>query len=147
MSLNFAVFEGRIVKDMEIKLSKNGKELALYTVAVQRHFKNEEGKYDADFIHCLTNIASEKQKEYLTNNLKKGCRVIVQGRMRQSQRQLDNEIKVESLTLITQEITPISYYKQSSNEEKTEEKTTETAVDDVSIQIPVIEDDEYPFIY
>lgn len=50
MSLNFTVFEGRIVKDIEIKVSKNDKELALYIVAIQRNFKNTEGKYDVDFI-------------------------------------------------------------------------------------------------
>lgn len=43
---------GRMVRDPELKTSPNGKESIRFTIAVQRSYKGQDGKYGADFISC-----------------------------------------------------------------------------------------------
>lgn len=49
--MNKVVLVGRIVKDIELKYSKNGKANIDFTIAVNRDYKNTEGQYETDFIN------------------------------------------------------------------------------------------------
>lgn len=76
--MNNCMFIGRIVNDIEVKESDNGKKSAYLTVAVPRSYKNADGEYDTDFINCVLfgNIA-ERTSEFC----KKGDMVALKGRM------------------------------------------------------------------
>lgn len=52
--LNQVVIQGRMVADAEVKTLSNGNPVTSFSVAVQRNFKNANGKYDADFIDCVS---------------------------------------------------------------------------------------------
>lgn len=67
---------GRLTKDLELA-NKGEYNIGRFTVAIPRTYKNEEGKYDSDFINCvLFNVS-----DYLQQTLKKGSMVSIQGRI------------------------------------------------------------------
>lgn len=76
--MNYVHVSGRLTKQPEIRATATGKKTASFTVAVDRSFKNAEGKREADFFPVVFwgNIADTLEK-YLT----KGSRVIVTGRL------------------------------------------------------------------
>ena len=56
---------GRLVKDLEVKESENGKKFGYITVAVNRTYKNAEGNYDTDFIDMIVwNDLADRIAEY-----------------------------------------------------------------------------------
>ena len=44
---------GRLTRDIEIRKTESGKDVATITLAVPRSFKNMEGEYETDFIDCI----------------------------------------------------------------------------------------------
>ena len=77
--MNNCIMLGRLVKDIEIKTGGNGKSFGKFTLAVNRDFKNQEGKYDADFINC---VAFDKRAEVLAQYVTKGQQLAVRGSWR-----------------------------------------------------------------
>ena len=77
--MNNGIMLGRLVKDIEIKTGGNGKSFGKFTLAVNRDFKNQEGKYDADFINC---VAFDKRAEVLAQYVTKGQQLAVRGSWR-----------------------------------------------------------------
>lgn len=51
--LNQIVLVGRLVKDLVLKETEQGKKRSFITLAIPRSFKNAEGSYDTDFIDCI----------------------------------------------------------------------------------------------
>ena len=79
--MNNVVLFGRMVRDPEIKYTQgeNANAFARFSVAVQRDFKNAEGKYEADFINCT---AWGKSAEFLGKYFHKGDSIGVRGSIR-----------------------------------------------------------------
>ena len=50
--LNQIVLVGRLVKDPEVRESKNGTSYSHITLAIPRSYKNVNGEYETDFIDC-----------------------------------------------------------------------------------------------
>lgn len=70
---------GRITKDIELKYATiSGKAIAKFTLAVNRDYKNQEGKYDADFINCL---AFDKRAETIAKYVSKGQQLAIKGKI------------------------------------------------------------------
>ena len=76
--MNRTVIIGRLTKDVDLRYTGNGVAVANFTVAVNRPFKNQEGKNEADFINC---VVWRKQAENLANYMKKGSQIGVDGRL------------------------------------------------------------------
>lgn len=76
--MNNAVLVGRLTKDPDLRYTQNGTANVTFTLAVNRNFKNAQGGYDADFIPV---VVWRGLAEMLANNLKKGARVCVSGRI------------------------------------------------------------------
>ena len=76
--MNKVVLIGRLTRDPEVRYSNGEKPIAVarYSLAVQRKFKNSEGKYEADFINC---VAMGKNGEFAEKYLKKGTQILVEG--------------------------------------------------------------------
>ena len=51
--LNQTVLVGRLVRDPELFETENGNKVTNITLAVPRSYKNAEGNYDTDFLHCV----------------------------------------------------------------------------------------------
>jgi single-strand DNA-binding protein len=75
--INCTFLVGRLVKDIELQYLQNSKN-CLFTLAVDRGFKDESGNKQADFISC---VAWNGQAEFLSKYCKKGDRIGVKGRI------------------------------------------------------------------
>jgi single-strand DNA-binding protein len=75
------VLIGRLTRDPELRYTQSGKAFATFTLAVDRRFRRQaeqNGQPTADFIPCM---AWDKLAEIIGNNLAKGRRVGVEGRL------------------------------------------------------------------
>lgn len=68
---------GRMTKDIQVN-GQGDKAVGKFTLAVNRDFKNKEGKYDADFINCT---CFGKRAETLAQYTTKGTRLGVVGKI------------------------------------------------------------------
>lgn len=81
--MNAISLVGRIVKDIEVKQSNNGKNVGSFTLAVSRPFKNQNGEYESDFINCV--VFDDNRINVLKSYTTKGSRLALNGRL-----QIDN---------------------------------------------------------
>ncbi|WP_301420061.1 single-stranded DNA-binding protein [Mammaliicoccus lentus] len=76
--INRTVLVGRLTKDPEFRTTPNGVQVATFTLAVNRTFKNAQGEQETDFINC---VVFRKQAENVNNYLQKGSLAGVEGRI------------------------------------------------------------------
>lgn len=74
--MNRIVLTGRIAKDLELKTTNNGTAVLSFSIAVNRRFKNSEGKYDADFFNCT---AWRQTAEFISKYFLKGSMIAIEG--------------------------------------------------------------------
>ena len=75
--MNKVILIGRLVKDPEMRYTQSGEGVCSFTLAVDRRF-SKEGQQTADFIPI---VAWNKLAEIVGDNLTKGRRISVEGRM------------------------------------------------------------------
>jgi len=77
--MNKVILMGRLTRDPEIRYGQgaNGVMVGAFGLAVDRRFKRE-GEPDADFFDCTT---FGKQSEFVEKYLKKGIKIVVEGRL------------------------------------------------------------------
>ncbi len=75
-SINQVTLMGRLTRDPEVRTTPNGKNVASFSIAVDRQGSDDQ----ADFIGIT---AWEKLSDLVAQYLHKGSRVLVQGRLRQ----------------------------------------------------------------
>lgn len=96
--LNTLTLQGRIARDAVVQTTKAGKQVALFTLAVNRTTKNEGGDYVelANFFPVSVFVQSDKFVSYL----KKGQPLILEGYLKQVTKNLgqgaDGKPKYES---------------------------------------------------
>jgi single-strand DNA-binding protein len=77
--MNHVTLIGRLTRDPELRYAQSGKAFCTFTLAVDRRFsKQNNNQPTADFIPC---VAWDKLAEIIGNNLAKGRRVGVEGRL------------------------------------------------------------------
>ena len=74
--MNKVILVGRLAQDPEVRYTQNGKAVASFNLAVNRSFG--QGQNQADFIPI---VAWEKLAETCGNNLTKGQRILIEGRL------------------------------------------------------------------
>lgn len=84
---------GRLTRDPEIRYSQGDKPTAVakYDLAVNRNFKDSDGNYGADFIHC---VAFGKNAEFTEKYLKQGTQILVEGRIQTGSYTNKDNVKV-----------------------------------------------------
>lgn len=93
-SLSYAILDGNLVADPELRQTAGGKSVAKFTLAVNDRPHNGNSYTSFIMIESWGRIA-ENAAQYLT----KGSRVTVQGRIRQ-QRWADNDGKTQSRIVV-----------------------------------------------
>jgi single-strand DNA-binding protein len=84
--INQVTLVGRLTKDPELRVTTDGTPVSHVTLAVNRHFRNQNGEVDADFVQCtLWKKAAENTAQYC----RKGALVGITGRLQT--RQYDNK--------------------------------------------------------
>lgn len=76
--INQVTLVGRLVKDPELRYTPEGKAVSNVTLAVNRNFRNHEGGYDADFVHCTL---WKKTAENTVQYCRKGSIIGITGRI------------------------------------------------------------------
>lgn len=76
--LNRVILIGRLTKEVELRFTPNGKQVASFTLAVDRPFKNQQGEKEADFINI---VVWGTQAEHCANYLSKGKLCACDGRL------------------------------------------------------------------
>ncbi len=102
--LNQVVLVGRLVQDLQINKTENGKKVATMMLAIPRSFKNMEGNYDTDFIRCiLWDSVAENTKEYCKKGDIVGLKGRIQSRVieRDEKKETIMEVIGEKVTFLT----------------------------------------------
>jgi single-strand DNA-binding protein len=76
--MNKALLTGRLTKDPEAFTTQSGVSRSTFDIAVQREYKNPDGKYGVDF---LTVVAWRQTADFCNKYLTKGRMVAVEGRI------------------------------------------------------------------
>lgn len=113
---------GRLTKDPEIKMTSNQTKFCQFTLAVDRRFKDQNGKRQADFINCL---AWKQTAEFIANYFKKGNRIGVVGSIQTRSYEKDGQ-----KTFFTEVVIDEAEFVESTNKaDDTEKKETEAPVE------------------
>ncbi len=110
--LNQLIIIGRLTKKPELKKTDNGKNVTNITLAVPRSYKNQDGKYDTDFIDCVMwNNVAESTTEYC----QKGDLLGVKGRLQTRVYEKDEEKKYTT-EVVAEKVTFLSSKKHEEAE-------------------------------
>ena len=77
--MNLFITSGRVVNDVEIRHSTNGKTIARFNFAVRKNFK-KDNEPDADFFNCI--VFGKLAEVFERTNVSKGTKLILEGEMR-----------------------------------------------------------------
>lgn len=116
--MNKVILTGRLTKDGEVRTTDKDLKIYSNSIAVNRNYKNKEGKYDTDFFDFTLFNASENFTKYLT----KGKQVLVEGKIQKDTYENDKHEKRTLTKVIAEHIELLSSEKK---EEKQEEPTLE----------------------
>jgi single-strand DNA-binding protein len=76
--INQVTLVGRLTRDPELRYTPEGKAVSNVTLAVNRNYRNNEGEYDADFVHCTI---WQKTAENTAQYCRKGSIIGITGRL------------------------------------------------------------------
>lgn len=76
--MNKVILIGRTTKEIVATQTNSGIDIANFTLAVQRKFRNADGEFETDFINC---VAWRKTAELVGKYVKKGDRLGVVGEL------------------------------------------------------------------
>lgn len=74
--MNKTILAGNITKDSEQRAVESVTTVTTFKIAVQRRFKNDEGKYKSDFINC---VAWRSIAEFIAKYFIKGQKIGIVG--------------------------------------------------------------------
>lgn len=101
--MNNLNISGRLVADPTINTTANGVKVARLRVAVNREYKNAEGKYDTDFFEVS---AFRGTAEFAEKYLTKGRKVIIQGRIENNNYTNREGQKVYGTRIVAEKLEP-----------------------------------------
>ena len=138
--MNNVIMMGRLTKDPVIRYStgENAKAVARYTLAVDRQFASEKSEQTADFVSC---VAFGKSAEFAEKYLKKGTKIVVQGRIQTGSYQKDGQTIYTTDVVVERSEFAESKAAQSS----APAETPAPAGDEAFMNIPEDIDEALPF--
>ena len=100
--LNQVVLIGRLTSDPVMKETKEGKNFCEGTISVRRSFKNQEGKYETDFIRFS---AWEGLAINFSTYAEKGTLVAIKGRIQPFNYKAKNDEVITMNSIVAEKIT------------------------------------------
>ena len=91
MSINRVIVSGNLTRDPELRRTQSGKNILSLGIAVNDYRRNPqtgEGENYANFIDC---VVFGNRAEALSDFLKKGAKVVIEGKLRWSQWERDGQ--------------------------------------------------------
>lgn len=140
--MNVAVLMGRLTDEPKITYTQQQLQIARYTLAVDRRFKQENGP-TADFIPC---VAFGRGADFAEKYLHKGLRITVSGRI-----QTGSYVNKDGQKVYTTEVVVDSQEFADAKKESTEARRENAPApayqppDDDFVQVPEGLEEELPF--
>lgn len=134
--MNKVILVGHLARDPEVRYTQSGKAVASFTIAVNRSFGGTPEQREADFIPI---VAWERLAETCGNNLTKGRRVLVEGRMQVRSYETAEKQRRYVTEVVAQNVEFLDSKKQGAPE------TGSAPADMSSFGKDVFPDEEIPF--
>jgi single-strand DNA-binding protein len=123
---NLVVLEGRLTRDPELSYTQNGTALCRFAIANNHsYYKDETLQEEVNFIDVTT---WAKLGEQCNEYLKKGRRVLVNGRLKQSKWQDDEGMNRSKISLVGNQVQFLDFVsEEKASDEAPVALETETA--------------------
>lgn len=143
--MNKVFLRGNLTRDVELRTTESGKNVANFGIAVRREFKNADGEYEADFINCE---AWGSLADTIAKYFHKGSGIFIIGRL-----QTKPYDRKDGTTAIATNVVLESIEFDRKVESKEEKKETTSVEKEISKKDPFedmgqqikIDDGELPF--
>lgn len=133
--MNSISIDGRITKDLEIKMSNDNKELLPFTIA------NQRDKENTNFINC---IAFGNTAKFITQYFKKGDGINIEGELSQkSYKNKEGKIVYDYNVLVKEVGFPLS--RTTQKQEPDNDNFAEKSVSQIKQSEITFEEEELPF--
>lgn len=139
--MNKIAVSGRLTREPKVRYTPNGKILCQFTLAVQREYQNAEGVYEADFLPV---ILWGNSAEVGGNNLSKGSKILVEGRI-QTRSYVDKQNVKHWVTELVARRFEYMFSNPASTGKSSETETVETPFDNIPEPDFDLSDMELPF--
>jgi single-strand DNA-binding protein len=124
--LNKVLLVGRLTGNPELRSLPSGMAVAVFTIAVNRRYKDKGGQWQEESF--FFDVESFGQlAERISKQLTKGCKVLIEGQLRQDRWEDKNGEKRNKVKIVAERVVLIS---KPANTTATEEVIEET-IDDV----------------
>ena len=124
--MNKVILMGRLVKNPEVRQDASGSiSMARYTLAVDRMRTKKDEDPGADFINC---VVFGKSAEFAKNYLRKGTKLVIEGRIQTGSYTNKNGQKVYTTDVVT-ERQEFAESKSASNGVENQQAATKSADD------------------
>lgn len=133
---------GRLYQDVDLKSSQDGKSIARTGIAVNRTFKNADGKYDADFINI---VAFGSTADFISKYFKKGQMIAITGRIQTGSYTNKNGQKVYTTDVVALTAEFTESKKDGSVGNNSKPASSQQTDNDGFMNIPDGIDEELPF--
>lgn len=122
--MNIVILKGRLTADPEMRTGTSGTEIANFSIAVDRQFKDKvTGERKTDFIRCT---AFGKSAQFLCRYFSKGKEILAEGTLQQNNYTASDGHEVKSYQVIVNQI-----HFCGSNPSQAEQTQTEPASTDI----------------
>jgi single-strand DNA-binding protein len=102
-AINQVILMGNLTRDPELRQSSSGQAVTSFSVALNRNYKDASGEFReaTDYIDCVCfgNLA-----ETIANLLKKGSRVVIEGRL-QTRKYDKDGVSVTKVEVLAKDVT------------------------------------------
>ena len=97
--MNIVILMGRTVKDIELRYTAKSMPVARFTLAVDRPYTKQGEEKKTDFISC---VAFGRLAENLEKYIRKGRRIVIEGRIQVNSYDRDDRSKGYSTSVIVE---------------------------------------------
>lgn len=125
--MNNVTLVGRLTRDVELKTVGQGTEMASFTIAVDRRFKNQRGEREADFIRC---VAWKQTASFVSKHFAKGDKLGVIGEIQtrnfdgqDGKKVYITEVKVDQVHFVDSKGSQAGYNGSNRGESTTRERS------------------------
>ena len=140
--MNKAILTGRLTKDPEHRTTPNGVSVTTFTVAVNRRYKDEEGKYPADFINC---IAWRSTADFVSKYFQKGSGIGIVGSIQTRSYEDKNGNRRYVTEVVAEEAEFAGSKKQAENKEASYDTNPDDLFGEEIAGFEPVEDPHLPF--
>lgn len=125
--MNKVMLSGNLVKELEVRQTPSNKSVGRSTIAVRKNFKNQEGKYDSDFINL---VFWGKQCDYVSQYAKKGAKIEVVGKLETGSYNDKDGKKCYTTDVVVEEVNILTYPQDVDNSVDNSPKDFEQVTDE-----------------